>query len=165
MSKTILTSLRITNPPLSFKTLVILHLMYIKATVVKNSNIQGRGVFAAEAIAAGEVVWKFDPNHDLTLSIKEFGALAENEKEILNHVAYLSAETGQYIYPPENDPARYTNHDSEKNNLTVAVDAKVSPEPYFVANRDINKGEELTNNYHEFDGAIKLTAGVQNWLQ
>jgi SET domain-containing protein len=138
--------------------------MYLKRIVVKDSKIQGEGVFAAEDIHTGEVVWKFDTNHDLTLSEKEFISLPEGKKELLNHVAYLSAETGRYIYPPDGDPARYTNHDSEKNNLTVVVDKKVSPEPYFIANRNINEGEELTNNYNEFDAAIKLQTNPDGWL-
>lgn len=55
-----------------------------------------------------------------------------------------------WVYPPEGDPAEFTNH-SMNSNLSVVYNKQVSPEPYFVANRDILAGEELTNNYHEFD--------------
>ena len=47
----------------------------------------------------------------------------------------LSATSNLYVFPPENDPARFTNH-SRNNNLTVRVDKGVSEEPYFFANRD-----------------------------
>jgi SET domain-containing protein len=53
--------------------------------------------------------------------------------------------------PPEDDPACYTNHDPEGFNTSVVFDKDVSDEPIFVANRDIEQGEEITNNYLEFD--------------
>lgn len=51
--------------------------------------------------------------------------------------------------------ALYTNH-SGHNNLSVKYDISISEESFFIANRDIQEGEELTNNYYEFDEAIKI---------
>lgn len=84
------------------------------------------------------------------MSIKEYNDLDQGARTALDRIAYLSAESNQYIFPPENDPALYVNH-SDHNNLVAVVDKQVSPEPHFVANRDIELGEELTNNYTEFD--------------
>ena len=64
--------------------------------------------------------------------------------------AYLSPWSGLWVFPPENDPAQFTNH-SPNNNISVIFDENVSSEPYFIANKDIEVGEEITNNYHEFD--------------
>lgn len=128
--------------------------MYLVKVEVKESPIHGKGVFTLQKIAKGEIVWKFDPSHDKTLSVEEFERLDETEQESLKRVAYLSGSSDKYIFPPENDPALYTNH-SRDNNLSVLVDDKISPEPYFVANKDIDDGEELTNNYTEFDDALK----------
>ena len=128
--------------------------MYLTKIEKKVSTISSHGVFALEKIQKGTIVWKYDKNHDKAITVSEYNSLDEKEKETLTHVAYLSATSGMYIYPPENDPARFTNH-STSNNLTVIVDTNISEEPYFVANRDIDVGEEITNNYMEFDEAIK----------
>lgn len=136
--------------------------MYLVQTIVKNSAIDGRGVFTLQDIKVGDVVWKFDSSHDKTLTRNEFEALDSAEKEALRRVAYLSKNTGRLVYPPENDPALYTNH-SDKNNLSAVFNGSVSEEPIFVANRDIAAGEELTNNYREFDD---LTENLQaEWLK
>ena len=124
--------------------------MYLIKIEAKTSSIDGLGVFSLEDIKAGNIVWKFNPDHDQTLSQAEFDALDENQKQNLRRVAYLSNKTKRWVYPPANDPALYTNHSNE-NNLTAIFDESISPEPFFVANRDIKAGEELTNNYAEFD--------------
>jgi len=124
--------------------------MYIVPVEVKESSINGRGVFALSDIPKGRIVWQFADGHDLVMSSEEFKKLDEETKDQMQKVAYLSPTSRMWISPPEDDPACYTNH-SRQNNTTVVVDAKISPEPYFVANKDIKKGEEITNNYYEFD--------------
>jgi len=124
--------------------------MYIVPVEVKESSINGKGVFALTDIKKGQTVWQFTKGHDISMSVEEFEKLDEETKEQMHRVAYLSPTSNLWVSPPEDDLARYTNH-SRQNNTTVVVDAKVSPEPYFVANRDIEKGEEITNNYYEFD--------------
>lgn len=126
--------------------------MYLTKIFVQSSPIEGRGVFAAEDIKKDEIVWKFDHAHDQSLSLDEFEKLGANEKIELLRVAYLSASSNRWVFPPEQDPARFTNH-SETNNLSAVVDAAISEEPFFVANKDIQTGEELTVNYREFDAA------------
>ena len=136
--------------------------MYLVKIETKESIIDGKGVFALENIRKGVVVWKFDPNHDKTLTSVQFDEADKAVKEELRRVAYLSKNTGRWVYPPENDPARFTNH-SKENNLSVLLDESISEEPIFIANRDITAGEELTNDYTEFDD---LTEEVeQDWLK
>ena len=136
--------------------------MYLIQVTVKESPIDGKGVFTLQTIKAGDVVWRFDSTHDKTLTRAEFDALDKREKEVLRKVAYLSKNTGRWVYPPTNDPALYTNH-SKENNLSAVLNKAISEEPIFVANRDINVGEELTNNYHEFDD---LTENLEaEWLK
>ncbi len=128
--------------------------MYLVKVEVKESIINGKGVFSLEEISKGKIVWKFDPLHDKTLSVQEFNELDQTEKSELKRVAYLSTSSGLYVYPPEGDPALFTNH-SKDHNLSVLIDKVISEEPYFIANRDIHTGEELTNNYSEFDESLK----------
>ena len=138
--------------------------MYLVSTLIKESKIEGKGVFADQAISKGEVVWKYVAEHDIAISQRDYENLSDARKEYLSKGIYLSKESGLYIYPPENDPAWYTNHDASNHNLSVVVDKNISTEPFFVANRDIKIGEELTNNYHEFDEAIKTKEVVPDWL-
>jgi hypothetical protein len=96
--------------------------------------------------------------------VEDYEKLDGEEKKYMEKVAYLSASSGKYIFPPENDPALYTNHNPTSNNLTVVMDSEVSPEPHFVANKDILPDEELTNNYLEFDAAIPTQGSKPDWL-
>jgi len=124
--------------------------MYLTKIFVQSSSIEGKGVFAAEDIKKDDIVWKFNHAHDQSLSLDEFEKLGTDEKTELLRVAYLSPSSNRWIFPPEQDPARFTNH-SETNNLSVIFDAAISEEPFFAANKDIQAGEELTVDYSEFD--------------
>lgn len=136
--------------------------MYLTPVTIKESPVNGKGVFVLQNIKAGEIVWKFNPEHDKVLTSAEFDALDTRQKESLRRVAYLSKNTRRWIYPPENDPARYTNH-SKENNISAVFDDSVSEEPFFVANRNIVAGEELTNNYNEFNDFTHRTKA--EWLK
>jgi uncharacterized protein len=124
--------------------------MYKVQVAVNNSDIAGRGVFARQNIVKGTMVWVFTHNNEIEVKVSAHDALPQKTKDRIDKTGYLSPWTSLWIFPPENDPARFTNH-SRNNNLSVAFDKSISPEPYFVANRNIKSGEELTNNYHEFD--------------
>lgn len=128
--------------------------MYLIRIETKESEIDGKGVFSLEKISKNTLVWKYDPSHDKSMSIEEYNNSNKETQNDLDRVAYLSPTTNKYVYPPEGDSARFTNH-SKQNNLTVVVNHEISDEPYFIANRDIDAGEELTNNYLEFDEALK----------
>ena len=131
--------------------------MYLFKVKIKDSKIEGKGVFTLENISKGTIVWKFNPDIDKSMTQKEYNKLDKDGKEELEKVGYLSPSSGLWIYPSENDLARYTNHSLKNNNLSVIFDKAISPEAIFVANRDILKGEELLNNYLEFDEFIKNT--------
>ncbi len=135
--------------------------MYLIPIEARVSEINGRGVFTLEKIPKGKMVWKYVPEHDSSMSVEEFNNLNEESKMEIDRIAYLSTVSNKYIYPPEGDPARFTNH-SKDNNLTVVFDKGVSEEPLFMANRDIEIGEELTNNYLEFDPNI--TENQPEWI-
>ncbi len=130
--------------------------MYRVKVKIAKSNIDGHGVFAEERIPKGQVVWIFKSGHDVSIGNDEFDKLEDREKEQLRRIAYLSPWSNKWVYPPTGDPAEFTNHSSD-NNLTAVFDSAVSQEPYFVANKEIMVGEELTNNYHEFDEVTQST--------
>ncbi len=125
--------------------------MYLVDVEVKESSIDGKGVFALEDIKMNSIVWIYTEGHDKKVSKDEFDKLDEKTKSELLRIAYLSPTSGMWAMPPFDDPACYTNHSADSHNTSVVVDENISDEPFFVANRDINSGEEITNNYLEFD--------------
>ena len=130
--------------------------MYTVKIKVRTSDIEGKGVFAAEKVSKGKIVWLYDSGKDLAVTQEEFAKFDQDKKDWFHHSAYLSPWTGLWICPPENDASNYTNHGAG-NNLTAQYDPSVSSEPFFIANRDIEVGEEITNNYHEFDTLTRAT--------
>jgi len=136
--------------------------MYLYKVVIKNSSIEGKGVFASEDIQKDAVVWKFDPQYDISLSPEDYERLDNQAKAEIRKVAYVSPTSGKWIYPPTDDPARFTNHSETANNLTAVFDPSISEEPFFIAKIGIKVGEELMVNYNEFDASIKQ--GKPEWM-
>jgi len=128
--------------------------MYLIKTEVKESEIDGKGVFTLEPIKKGDVVWKFVKEADNKMTVEDYENLKKEDREYIEKVGYLSPLSKMWIFPGKDDNARYTNH-SNTNNLTAVKNIEFSEETYFIANRDIEVNEELTNNYHEFDDFIK----------
>ncbi len=125
--------------------------MYTVPVEIRESLIDGKGVFARDDISKGAIVWQYTEGHDKKMTKKEFDQLDESAKTALQRTAYLSPTTDMWVAPPEDDPGCYTNHEPIAYNTGVVVNEKISDEPLFVAVRDIKAGEEITNNYTEFD--------------
>ncbi|HSX27953.1 MAG TPA: SET domain-containing protein [Candidatus Saccharimonadales bacterium] len=125
--------------------------MYRVQVEIRNSNIDGKGVFALESIPKGTIVWQYTEGHDKKISREEFDILNESTKTAVQRVAYLSPTTKMWVLPPGDDPACYTNHDPTDFNTSVSFEPEISEEPLFRANRDIAAGDEITNNYTDFD--------------
>ncbi len=139
-----------------FYSVAIIRFMYVVPVKIAKSEIDGHGVFEEVNIAKGTVVWKHKDGYDLTLTTEEYESSSAERKSELEKTAYLSPWSGLWVFPTGNDPAQYTNH-SPNNNLSVVYDESISSEPYCIANKDIEAGEELTNNYHEFDKLTQQT--------
>ena len=122
--------------------------MLVVKTSIKASIIEGIGLFAEESIPMGTTVWKYDPRFDLSFEPTNVDALPELQKDFIKRYAYLSSDSGKYIFCA--DDARFMNHSSTNNNLDV-VPFKGEPETRGVANRDIKAGEEILINYRTFD--------------
>ena len=63
--------------------------MYLFPVSVKRSPIEGEGVFAEEDILKGSIVWKFDPNHDLSVPPEQADQFDEKAKADLRKVGYV----------------------------------------------------------------------------
>ncbi len=121
--------------------------MLLVQTKIGLSNIAGIGLFADEFIPKGTPIWKYMPGFDLKVGKGELQRLSEPSRTQFLKYAYLNPKTGNYILCF--DDARFFNHSDQPNCIDT-----ISPhdeEGIDIAARDIKKGEELTNNYHEFD--------------
>jgi uncharacterized protein len=106
-------------------------------TSVKPSRIEGLGLFAEERIPKGMVLWSFDPFLDQRFWPGEVARMSASAKAFLARYAYCDRGTLVLC----GDHARFMNHSPEANcgsdstrTLTIAL-------------RDIEPGEELTDNY------------------
>jgi uncharacterized protein len=123
-------------------------------TEVRESPIHGKGLFAKQAIAAGEVV-AVKGGHILTQ--QEWAAL---EPQLGSAEIQISEEL--FIAPTEEEQQEgcmlYTNHSCDPN---IAIQGQI----VFVAMRDIVPGEELTHDWattDDLDYVMECTCGSLN---
>lgn len=96
----------------------------------------GYGVFATQLIPKGTVTWALD-KLDREFSPDEIAMLDEPYQQVLNRFCYRNNE-GKFILCWDN--GRYVNHSFRANCLSTAYDSEI-------AIRDIQPGEELTDDY------------------
>lgn len=99
------------------------------------SPIHGTGLFALDAVAAGAVVWAFDPAVDRVQHHAPCGCLRD--------WAWRERD-GAWVLP--GDDARYMNHSARPN--VRSGGGRARPD---TAARIIAAGEELTIDYAVFD--------------
>jgi SET domain-containing protein len=113
-------------------------------TYLDKSPIEGIGVFAAQKIADGALVWSFEPQIDKVLDMDESTLKYQYflDKEFIMTYAYFDKQLNKYILSVDND--RFTNHSDNPNTIPL-------PTGEVVADRDIYIGEEITINYFAID--------------
>jgi SET domain-containing protein len=132
--------------------------MLLVPTKLGLSQIHGIGLFAQEPIRKDTVVWRFDPVIDTLISAEGLSGLAAPAREQIESYVYLDNRTGEHILC--GDDARFFNHSVDPNVIDDGLD------PYrCVAARDIDTGEELTQDYFSFDllAHNKLFASWGRW--
>ena len=114
-------------------------------TYLAKSFCDGIGIFAAEDIPKGKIIWEYFPMIDITYEELEWGYLEQNldNKSFENLRKYAYKEGGKYIVCTDN--AQFMNHDQNEYNVSNTTDLKS-----MYANRKIVKGEELLCNYREY---------------
>jgi SET domain-containing protein len=112
-----------------------------RAEVKVATNPQmGLGLFAKEFIKKGSVVWQYIEGVDIRICKDKFEKLNEVQKEYFYKYAWLE-EDGCYY--SSCDLTNFINH-SYNPNLKVIDDI-------VIAIQDIQPGEEMFENYQEFD--------------
>jgi hypothetical protein len=109
------------------------------------SKIHGFGLYADQDIKKGEVVWEFNPIIDRCFERNEFLNICKNidphgRKHLLN-TCYKYKDKYYYI----TDNARFINHAVEGYNIRL-IDENTE-----IALRDIKKGEEIIEDYNQYD--------------
>jgi SET domain-containing protein len=116
--------------------------MLLVKTYLDKSKIHGIGVFAGEFIGKGTKMWRFVEGYDRAYSPKEFARLPKAARKFLSHYAYRV--DGEILFTVDND--RHINHSDDPNTYLKGG--------YAIARRNIRRGEEITNDYREFDAAL-----------
>lgn len=114
--------------------------MLLTKTFVARSPIHGLGSFAAEFIPAGTVYWRFVPSFDQLVRKQELPPAA---LEFAKTWCYAVGDGFVMVMP---DNARFTNHSSDPNTRVLGAEA--------IALRDIQPGEEITENYDESEATL-----------
>lgn len=105
------------------------------------SKINGIGLFADQDINKNELVYSFNDKLDLILSEEDFLKLSLDERNTISNYGYL--DKNAKLWHLAFDDIRFCNHSLDGNiNLT---------DSQLLANRLIKKGEEITQNYEEFE--------------
>ncbi len=100
------------------------------------SNDKGYGLVATQFIPKGTITWVMD-ELDRVFTASEIAAMPEVFKDIIDTYTFRD-QKGNFILCWDN--ARYVNHSFRSNCMTTAYD-------FEIAIRDIQPGEELTDDY------------------
>ena len=119
--------------------------MLLVKTKLDKSPVHGIGLFAAEFIPEGTVIWEFNPAVDTKLTCEQIAQLSPPCQEQIERYTYREKFTGMYVLC--GDDARFFNHSADPN----CVDIDNAAEGLTVARRNIYPGEELTCDYALFD--------------
>ncbi len=125
--------------------------MMLIPTYVAPSSIEGVGIFAAEDVPAGTLIWRLDPSLDRLLSPEQIAALPAIHREFVERYGY------PYPHDPsltiiELDNGRFMNHSTAPN--TVFSDPDVGYTKVI-----IRAHQELVCDYSEFDPNFVMLPG------
>lgn len=118
--------------------------MFLKKTYLNKSKIDGVGLFANEPIQQGEVVYTHSAQFQHVLTQEELETLPQSERRTFEHYGYK--RDGKWYL--DFDDIRFVNH-SDTPNLKL-TDTGIT------AARDISAGEELTQDYRDFEDEVRF---------
>ena len=118
-------------------------MIHIKYTLDK-SQLHGIGLFTAEDLKKGQLVYTSSPLLDVNITQEQFDSLSPQEKE---EIRWWGFEVrGEGTWHVDFDVTKFINHSYDPT-ITQDTDHK---DAYLITTRDIKAGEELTQNYLEF---------------
>lgn len=130
-------------------------MMHIKYKLDKSEN-HGIGLFADENISKGQLIYTASPLLDVDITQEQFDTLEKSEQDEIQYWGFWDDINN--VWHVDFDVSKFIIH---SNDSTVTQDPTYSV-AYLVATRDIKKGEELTQNYKEFETEEALrTRGIK----
>lgn len=120
--------------------------MLLVRTYLALSQIEGVGLFAAEPIAKGTLIWQFDPALDRIVALRDVEKMPAAVREYVARYSFPHLEMEGHVVV-DFDNGRFMNHSSCPNTDFTIFDKGF-------AKKDIAPGEELTCDYAEFDPAF-----------
>ncbi|HJQ08170.1 MAG TPA: SET domain-containing protein [Candidatus Saccharimonadales bacterium] len=117
---------------------------------LKVSNLHGIGLFAGEPIKKGQVVYTASSLLDLNITQEQFDSLDQREKDEILWWGFFDGQT--QMWHVDFDVSKFINHSYHPS---VTQDAD-HDEAHLIAAQDIHAGEELTQNYLEFESEEEL---------
>lgn len=124
----------------------MIHIAY----ALKTSDLHGVGLFADEDIKQGQLIYTASPLLDLNITQEQFDSLDQKEKDEILWWGFFDQPS--QMWHVDFDVSKFINH---SDHATVTQDEN-HDEAYLVATRDIKSGEELTQNYLEFEAQEDL---------
>ncbi|MGE5260085.1 MAG: SET domain-containing protein [Actinomycetota bacterium] len=121
--------------------------MLLISTYLAPSAIEGIGVFAAEPVTRGRLMWSLNPKFDVFVHPHEMEGLPPHMQDFITRYSYPHLEMPGVVIV-DSDNGRFMNHSMQPN-----TDFRIFDKGYALA--DIEVGEELTCNYHEFDPGFR----------
>jgi len=100
----------------------------------------GYGVFASQPIPKGSLVYVQDPL-DIKITPQQYQRLDETSRQLAEKYSFLDAKGNRIL---SWDAAKYVNHSCHPNTMSTAWG-------FEVALRDIEPGEEITDEYSLFN--------------
>ena len=119
-------------------------MIHIKYKLDK-SKLHGVGLFTEEDLKKGQVVYTASPLLDVDITDKEFESLNKKEKREIKYWGFWDEPNN--VWHIDFDNSKFINHSFEPT-LTQKSEHK---EAYLITTRAVRKGEELTQNYLEFE--------------
>lgn len=131
--------------------------MMLVKTKVASSPIHGLGVFADEFIPKGTMVFRFIEPLDKRFTREEVLKFPKQVQIYLSKYSWVSSKSGLCCVPFDNN--KYINHSTNPNVTSEYREGET--EVVSFAACDIKPGEELTEDYANFDN-INIKGHVLN---
>ncbi len=130
--------------------------MMMVRTELRRSHIHGIGVFLAEPVRAGQLIWRFDSRIDRVFSDSELRELPEVAQEFLRTYSTLHSDLRLWVLCGDN--GRHFNHSDTPNTRSLGIAFGDD-----VAAQDLPVGTELTSDYRTICDAMRL--GGMDFIQ
>ena len=125
--------------------------MLLVPTYVRPSRVEGVGVFAAEEIPAGTLIWRLDERFDRLIHHKEIASYPDSARQFIERYAYPYPHDPDLLVV-ELDNGRFMNHSDDPNTNFLDPDSGYT-------RLAIGADEELFCNYSEFDPGFAMLPG------